>query len=136
MCIYIYIYVFIAKKTISIYLILFQVLRLYIYISGAGDGHHQPELRGPSRSSCFRICTIQQRQSPGGLMSGLESHLSHLVHAVYKGRIFETCHPAGCTQALEMLDRRDERKGDQVCRRLIFCLMKMLHRTRNGKERH
>ena len=53
-----------------------------------------------------------------------------------QGRIFETCHPAGCTQALEMLDRRDERKGDQVCRRLIFCLMKMLHRTRNGKERH
>ena len=80
-------------------------------MSGAGDGHHQPELRGPSRSSCFRICTIQQRQSPGGLMSGLESHLSHLVHAVYKAEYLKHVIQQGAHKLLKCLTGAMNVKG-------------------------
>ena len=132
---YIYIYVFIAKKTISIYLILFQVLRLYIYFRSrrwpppAGTSWTKSQLVLPHLHD-----TAEAKSWRSHVRSGVSSLTSR--SCCLQGRIFETCHPAGCTQALEMLDRRDERKGDQVCRRLIFCLMKMLHRTRNGKERH
>ena len=76
--------------------------------------------------------TAEARSWRSHVRSGVSSLTSR--SCCLQSRKFETCHPAGCTQALEMLDRCDERKGDQVCRRLIFCLMKMLHRTPHAKR--